>query len=95
QDMPILADVGLAVARLALAGDDPLVAAAVLGAAARVRGAEDRTSPAVARLTSELRDRLGETFAAAYGTGWSLDPGAAIERLDPARLNLVLQARRA
>jgi len=88
-DMPILADVGVAVAALALARSAPVEAARALGAAARVRGAEDPTNPAVARLASLLRERLGEAFPAAYDAGWTLDPGAAADRLDPARLDTV------
>ena len=43
-------------------------AAEILGAAARLRGAEDATHPEVARLTVELRDALGDAgFADAYG----------------------------
>jgi len=82
-DRPILADVGVALATLALARSEPSAAATALGAAARVRGAEDPTSPPVARLTSLLRERLGDAFSAAYDAGWSLDPAAAGERLDP------------
>lgn len=85
-DMPILAEVGLAVAALALVVADPAEAAALVGAAARVRGAADPTGPLVARLTTTLRDRLGDAFDAAYDAGWALDHVAAIERLDPVRL---------
>ncbi|HEY0238186.1 MAG TPA: BTAD domain-containing putative transcriptional regulator [Friedmanniella sp.] len=97
-DMPVLADVGLAVAALALADSEPTEAAAVLGAAARVRGAADATDPLVTRLTTTLRDRLGTAFDTAYDAGWALDHASAVERLDPARLSpraAGAQARRA
>jgi hypothetical protein len=87
-DMPILATVGVAVAALALARAEPVEAATVLGAAARVRGADDPTEPTVLRLTTALRERLGDAFDPAYAAGWALGTEAAVARLDP-------QARRA
>ncbi|MBB3326170.1 BTAD domain-containing putative transcriptional regulator [Microlunatus antarcticus] len=87
-DMPIMATVGVAVAALALARAEPVEAATVLGAAARVRGADDPTEPTVLRLTTALRDRLGDAFDPAYAAGWTLGSAAAVARLDP-------QARRA
>ena len=95
-DMPVLADVGLAVAALALVRVEPAEAAAILGATARVRGSADGTDPLVIRLTASLRERLGRAYDAAYEAGWSLDPAAAVARLDPARLEAAVpQARRA
>ena len=65
----------------------PVAAAEILGAAARLRGAEDATHPEVARLTVELRDALGDAgFADAFGRGRALDRDDALSRLDPQRL---------
>jgi predicted ATPase len=87
QDMPIIATVGVTIAALAARSDLPVVAAEILGAAARLRGAEDATHPEVARLTAELRDTLGDAdFAEAYGRGRALDRDGALSRLDPQRL---------
>jgi hypothetical protein len=88
KDLPILAGLGTAVARLAsaLGRDDD--AAERLGAAARVRGIEDSTDPIVARLSRELTGALGaKGFAEAYERGWSLTKQEATTRLDPASLN--------
>jgi hypothetical protein len=82
-DMPIVATIGLAAAALALAHAEPVEAATILGAAARVRGAEDPTEPTVARLTTALRDQLGDAFDPAYAAGWTLDTEAAAQRFDP------------
>ena len=57
----------------------------MLGAAARLRGSADRTSPDVAQLTARLRGELGDAaFAAAFAAGRALDRDAALARLDPA-----------
>ncbi len=86
-DMPILAAVGVALAQALVAAGGHEDAAEVLGAAARLRGAEDRTSIDIRRLTAELREALGEdAFAAAYARGRALDRDAASARLDPAVL---------
>jgi hypothetical protein len=87
KDLPILAALGVTVARLASDLGHHEEAAERLGAAARVRGIEDPTDPTVARLTHELTESLGATgFAAAYDKGWSLDKEQASSRLDPASL---------
>jgi hypothetical protein len=58
----------------------------LLGAAARLRGAEDPTEPRIAQLTRDGRAVLGdEAFGAAYAAGWSLDQQTARARVDPAR----------
>jgi predicted ATPase/DNA-binding SARP family transcriptional activator len=87
-DMPILAAIGVGVA-MALEGDgDPAAAAEVLGASARLRGAEDLTALDIGRLHESLAAVLGEAgFAAAYARGRALDREAAIKRLDPAVLS--------
>jgi hypothetical protein len=84
-DLPVVALVGLSVA--AVAGHDgaPVDAAEILGAAARLRGSPDRTSPEVVALTARLRDELGDAaFEAAFAAGRALDREAALARLDPA-----------
>ncbi|HEU5000436.1 MAG TPA: BTAD domain-containing putative transcriptional regulator [Lapillicoccus sp.] len=89
KDLPILAGLGTAVARLAAAFGRDEDAAERLGAAARVRGIEDPTDPTVVRLTRELTEALGaQGFADAYERGWSLTKEAAAERLDPASLDV-------
>nr|WP_282599968.1 BTAD domain-containing putative transcriptional regulator [Patulibacter sp. SYSU D01012] len=85
EDGPIIALVGVAVAGLAAAVGDAAGAAEILGAAARLRGAEDRTQPDVVRLTARLRTTLGEqAYAAAFAAGRERDRDDALRRLDPA-----------
>jgi len=87
-DMPLVATVGLALADLAVARGRPADAAAVLGAAAALRGTEDPTNPDVVRLTERLSAELGDAaFAELYGAGRELDRAAALARLDPAALD--------
>jgi ATP/maltotriose-dependent transcriptional regulator MalT len=88
-DMPIVAGVGVSVACLAAALDRPADAAVILGAAARLRGSDDRADPPVADLTAELHRRLGVEFDEAYASGKSLGRAEAIARLDPALLGEV------
>ncbi len=84
-DQPIIASVGVVVAVLAAAADQPEVAAQVLGAAARLRGGDDPTAPDIARLTGALRTELGgDRFARCYEQGRDLDRAGALQRLDPA-----------
>jgi hypothetical protein len=57
----------------------------MLGAAARLRGADDPTSREIADLTEQLRATLGDpTFEQRYQQGKALDRDAATERLRPA-----------
>nr|WP_281373300.1 BTAD domain-containing putative transcriptional regulator [Kineococcus aurantiacus] len=72
-DMPIAAMTAVAVARWVLATGDPRGAARLLGVAAGLRGADDRTEPEIARVRTDL-DRVlppGE-FEAAYRGGRDL-----------------------
>jgi hypothetical protein len=86
-DMPILAAVGVALAQALAAAAAPAAAAEVLGAAARLRGAEDLTSLDIGRLIAALREALGgDAFATAYERGRALERDAARARLDPAVL---------
>lgn len=85
RDAPIMASVGVVVAAFAGVSGRPDLAAQILGAAARLRGADDLTSTDIARLVDELRERLGdEQFEHCYEAGKSLDRDAALKRLDPA-----------
>jgi len=85
-DMPIMANVGVGVAALALALDRPADAATILGAAAGLRGSDDGSDPIIAGLRAELHGRLGDELDRMYGRGKVLDRQAAIARLDPALL---------
>jgi predicted ATPase/DNA-binding SARP family transcriptional activator len=85
-DLPILALVAVTAAALAEARGRQHEAAVLLGAAARLRGAHDRTDQRVRELSRRGRAALGEAaFAAAYGTGWGLDRRSAAAAVDPAR----------
>jgi predicted ATPase/DNA-binding SARP family transcriptional activator len=82
-DMPLVAVVGVGVARLELARGDAGRAAEVLGAAHALRGAPDAFNPDVARLARELRGELGErAYQAAYGRGHGLDRGGALALIE-------------
>ncbi|MGH3499938.1 MAG: BTAD domain-containing putative transcriptional regulator [Nocardioidaceae bacterium] len=86
QDMPIVAMQGAATASLAHARGQVTAAAQMLGAAARLRGAEDATDPVISQLLEDLRRDLGPDFDAAYDEGRGLDREAALARLDPSSL---------
>jgi hypothetical protein len=83
-DMPIVATVGVVCASLAQRLGDAAGAAELLGAAARLRGAEDSTNPEIATLVAKLRANLGDAgFEAAHALGRGADRAAAIARLRP------------
>jgi hypothetical protein len=83
--MPVVATVGVAVARLCLARGDAGAAAELLGAADTLRGAPDPHDPDIRRLTEELRHRLGAAgYGAAHRRGQGLDRAAALALLDSA-----------
>jgi predicted ATPase/DNA-binding SARP family transcriptional activator len=85
RDLPIVAAVGVALAELSELTGCPDEAAVMLGAAARVRGADDPTSRQIIGLTARLKEQLGaDRFAERYAVGEALDRDAAIERLRPA-----------
>jgi predicted ATPase/DNA-binding SARP family transcriptional activator len=89
QDMPILALVAVAAGGLAVLRGLPREAAALLGAAARLRGAHDHTALDVTTVATAARAALGEErFGEAYAAGWNLEAAAAQSRIDPARLAL-------
>ncbi|QYC42268.1 Putative HTH-type transcriptional regulator [Nonomuraea coxensis DSM 45129] len=79
RDMPVLARSAVAVAALRAAQGAPERAAALAGAAERLRGAPDAALPDVARLVSLLRARLGAAgYAAAHARGLALSPAEAV-----------------
>jgi len=83
--MPILSMIGVGAAEVAAARGEHRDSAMLLGAAARLRGAEDPTEPRIAAMTREGRAALGdEAYDAAYAAGWALDTQAARARVDPA-----------
>jgi len=85
QDMPILSMIGVGAAEVAGARGDHRDSAMLLGAAARLRGAEDPTEPRIAALNRDGRAALGdEAYDAAYAAGWALDTQTARARVDPA-----------
>ncbi|HVT70600.1 MAG TPA: BTAD domain-containing putative transcriptional regulator [Trebonia sp.] len=87
QDMPVIAASSGLVAELAAALGRPELAAELLGAGAAVRGAEDPTDPAVARLTARLHAALGpDRYTSAWQAGRARGRPEAIERLDPVGL---------
>lgn len=61
--------------------------AVLLGAAARMRGAQDRADPQVRTLSERGRAALGDDrFAESYETGRRMDAQAALARSDPTLL---------
>ena len=86
EDMPVIAAVGVAVAWVAAAQGRHAGAAAVLGAAARLRGSDDALDPMVARLTQRLREELGPAFDEHYRAGAMLSRPAAVDALEPDRV---------
>jgi predicted ATPase/DNA-binding SARP family transcriptional activator len=84
-DQPVIANVLVGVADLALRDGDPEQAARMLGAADGVRGSIDRSVPDVDRVTGEARAALGDAgFEAAYAEGLTVTPAdvARATRLD-------------
>jgi hypothetical protein len=87
--MPIVAMAGVTAASLYHAHGRAAESAELLGAAARLRGAEDATHPEVAALTAALRRELGDAgLAEAFGRGRALGREGALARLDPAGFDL-------
>jgi tetratricopeptide (TPR) repeat protein len=78
-DMPMVAVVGVGVARLRLRDGAAHSAAEVLGAAHALRGAPDAFNPDVVRLVQDLRGALGErAYQGTYARGRRLDRTAAL-----------------
>ena len=87
EDMPVLAQVSVTQAGLALALGQPGRAASMLGAAAAVRGGDDPTDLLVRQVETRLRDALGERrYTDAYEAGKALSRAEATAYLDPARI---------
>ncbi|HET8583705.1 MAG TPA: BTAD domain-containing putative transcriptional regulator [Jatrophihabitans sp.] len=82
RDMPVVAAVGVVRAELLAAHGDATGAAVLLGAAARLRGADDWSAPDIASITKRLRGELGDRqFDTCYAEGKALEREAALERL--------------
>jgi predicted ATPase len=86
RDLPITAAVGVVIADLAARTGRPEAAARILGASARLRGADDFSSTDIAGQIGRLRDQLGPRFDALYGAAKDLDRDAALRQLDPAEV---------
>ncbi len=87
RDLPLVATVAVTVAGLAELYARPHDVAALLGAAARLRGAHDSTDPDIRALRTRTQAVLGEPdFSTAYSEGRRLDVTAALARVDPALL---------
>ena len=86
RDLPILATFGVAVAAYAERRGAAKDSAEILGAAARLRGADDWTDVGIRRVVERLRAAPDVDFDAAYAVGLDLDQPAATDRLDPSRL---------
>ncbi|KOX21805.1 SARP family transcriptional regulator [Saccharothrix sp. NRRL B-16348] len=85
RDLPIMALVAVAGAELAELRGRHRDVARLLGAAARLRGAHDRTDRRIRALVTSGRTALGEdVFAAAYQDGWRLDGKTASLQVAPA-----------
>ena len=85
RDRPILALVAADAAALAQAHGRYPESAVLLGAAARLRGAHDRTDQRILELTRRGQEAFGSSaFATAYGRGWELDGRTAVTHVDPA-----------
>jgi predicted ATPase/DNA-binding SARP family transcriptional activator len=84
KDMPIVAIVGVAWALYLAETRRFAHSAKALGAAARLRGSDDPTQPAIESLSATLRAELGDTsFDAAFASGRDLDVATARTILDP------------
>jgi predicted ATPase/DNA-binding SARP family transcriptional activator len=78
-DLPMVAVVGVAVARLRFAHGAARGSAEVLGAAHTLRGAPDAFNPDVIRLVQDLRAALGDrAYEVAYDHGRGLDRAGAL-----------------
>jgi predicted ATPase/DNA-binding SARP family transcriptional activator len=79
QDSPVIAQMLVGVADLALHEGDPERAAYLLGAADAVRGSRDRSVPDVERITADARAALGDAgFEAAYHRGDGVTAATAL-----------------
>ncbi|PSL05871.1 putative ATPase [Haloactinopolyspora alba] len=82
RDMPLVAVVGVALARLLVETGEPVTGAEVLGAAHLLRGTDDVLNPDVVEVKHRLRTDLGEPeLQTAYGRGRRADRDAALDLL--------------
>ena len=65
--------------------------AIMLGAAARVRGSDDSTDPAVSLVTGDLQRALGERFLEKYSEGKGFAQARAVAALAPERLRSAIR----
>ncbi len=84
RDKPVVSVVGVGIVELLIARARPGEAAEMLGAAAQLRGGDDRTDVTIARVREQLGAALGTGFHTAYVKGRRLDREAALARLAPA-----------
>jgi len=82
QDMPIMASVGEAVARVAAADGHSRDAAVLLGAVATLRGAEDSTDQRYAAFKQSVMAVVGADFEKLFAAGAALGRDDAIARLE-------------
>jgi predicted ATPase/DNA-binding SARP family transcriptional activator len=83
RDAPMGALVGVSLAALADARGEGKRAACLLGAAGRLRGADDPTQLDIAWLTRRARAALGEqAYRAAWDAGWALERAEALDELE-------------
>ncbi|WP_375483972.1 BTAD domain-containing putative transcriptional regulator [uncultured Jatrophihabitans sp.] len=83
RDLPLLATAGVVAAEVEVARGHHESAAEVLGASARLRGADDETALDVSALTTVLRDELGDDpFERLYERGRALTSEEASARLE-------------
>jgi ATP/maltotriose-dependent transcriptional regulator MalT len=87
QDLPVIAAIGVTLADIVASAGELERAAEMLGASARLRGADDPTARDITKLTRRLTEALGaDRFARLYDDGKALDRDTAIERLRPSEL---------
>ncbi|HET7304644.1 MAG TPA: BTAD domain-containing putative transcriptional regulator [Segeticoccus sp.] len=81
RDMPVVSNVAVAAAELALAHGDADGAAQLLGVAATLRGSDDLTDVVMGRVRGRLREVLADGFEPAYRRGRGLGRDEALARL--------------
>lgn len=86
EDQPVISTVGEAVAGWAARSGHPEQAAEMLGAAARLRGAQDVNDPTIAAARAVAREALGDKeFTVAFERGRAMSRRQAFARIDPRR----------
>ena len=83
RDNPIISAVTVGLAGVHAALGKPRDAAELLGVAARLRGADDPTSPTVIAVVDQVRPQLGaESYGELWTSGWALTSVEAIARAE-------------